>query len=294
MQTPANLSFESVCRSIMVATSFHINLLCHCFPTQQILAQVLSKRCFLISLRSSVVRQALDKFCPKHFFPVSISHFVSVFVFYFSVLFKDMLFAVFLFAWKEVPVCPRNWLTSRSPICARSIWVQPRRSEHLEILDVQLPLNLNHLKSASALLLSGMQGQVGATKGGLGAICNYANYSASHSSKVSSLKMSNFSHQAFWMKLEKLQLFCESQNHNAFTVNMNCVRVLPGPCHLYKIRTWVSQSDSLAELSKLFPSLTLWKPSPPPPSPSDSDYKSRLTGGPCSTLPVTLTSPARH
>ena len=166
MQTPANLSFESVCRSIMVATSFHINLLCHCFPTQQILAQVLSKRCFLISLRSSVVRQALDKLCPKQFFPVSISHFVSVFVFYFSVLFKDMLFAVFLFAWKEVPVCPRNWLTSRSPICARSIWVEPMHSEHLEILDDRLLPNLNHLKSASALLLSGMQGQVGATKGG--------------------------------------------------------------------------------------------------------------------------------
>ena len=76
-------------------------------------------------------------------------------------------------------------------------------SEHLEILDDQLLPNLNHLKSASALLLSGSQGQVGATKGGLGAICNYANYSASHCSKVSSLKMSNFSHQAFWMKLEK-------------------------------------------------------------------------------------------
>ena len=81
-------------------------------------------------------------------------------------------------------------------------------SEHLEILDDRLLPNLNYLKSASALLLSGRQGQVGAAKGGLGAICNYANYSASHSSKVSSLKMSNFSHQAFWMKLEKLQLFC--------------------------------------------------------------------------------------
>ena len=39
-------------------------------------------------------------------------------------------------------------------------------SEHLEILNDQLFANLNHLKSASALLLSGMQGQVGATKGG--------------------------------------------------------------------------------------------------------------------------------
>ena len=203
----------------------------------------------------------------KALFSISISHFVSVFVFYFSVLFKDKLFAVFLFAWKEVPVCPRNWLSSRSPICARSIWVQPMHSEHLEILADQLHFNLNHLKSASALLLSGSQGQVGATKGGLGAICNYANYSASHCSKVSSLKMSNFSHQAFWMKPEKLQLFCEQKN-NALRVNMNCERVFPGPCHLYKLCTWVSQSDSLAELFKLFPSLTVWKPSPPPPSPS--------------------------
>ena len=63
---------------------------------------------------------------------------------------------------------------------------------------------------------------MGATKGGLGAICNYANYSASHCSKVSSLKMSNFSHQAFWMKLGKLRLLL-SQNHNALRVNMNCV-----------------------------------------------------------------------
>ena len=99
-------------------------------------------------------------------------------------------------------------------------------SEHLEILADQLHPNLNHLKSASALLLSGSQGQVGATKGGLGAICNYANYSASHCSKVSSLKMSNFSHQAFWMKPEKLQLFCEQKN-NALRVNMNCERVFP-------------------------------------------------------------------
>ena len=110
-------------------------------------------------------------------------------------------------------------------------------SEHLEILDDRLLPNLNYLKSASALLLSGMQGQVGATKGGLGAICNYANYSASHSSKVSSLKMSNFSHQAFWMKLEKLQLFCGPQKNIALTVKMNCVRVFPGPSHLYKLRT---------------------------------------------------------
>ena len=65
---------------------------------------------------------------------------------------------------------------------------------------------------------------MGATKGGLGAICNYANYSASHCSKVSSLKMSNFSHQAFWMKPEKLQLFCEQKN-NALRVNMNCESV---------------------------------------------------------------------
>ena len=110
-------------------------------------------------------------------------------------------------------------------------------SELLEILADQLHPNLNHLKSASALLLSGSQGQVGATKGGLGAICNYANYSASHCSKVSSLKMSNFSHQAFWMKLEKLQLFCEHQKKIAMTVSMNCVGVFPGPCHLYKLRT---------------------------------------------------------
>ena len=54
--------------------------------------------------RKASSRQALS----KAIFSCSISHFVSVFVFYFSVLLKDKLFAVFLFAWKEVLVCPRN------------------------------------------------------------------------------------------------------------------------------------------------------------------------------------------
>ena len=60
--------------------------------------------------RKASSRQALS----KAIFSCSISHFVSVFVFYFSVLLKDKLFAVFLFAWKEVPVCPRNLC----PLCA--------------------------------------------------------------------------------------------------------------------------------------------------------------------------------
>ena len=54
-----------------------------------------------------------------------------------------------------------------------------------------------------------------------------------------------------------------------------------------------SESDSVSQLSNFFPpSPSSSPPSLPPVHPAD--YKSRLTGRPCSTLPVTLTSPARH
>ena len=55
----------------------------------------------------------------------------------------------------------------------------------------------------------------------------------------------------------------------------------------------LSESDSVSQLSNFFPpSPSSSPPSLPPVHPAD--YKSRLTGRPCSTLPVTLTSPARH
>ena len=53
-------------------------------PTQQILTQVLPKRCFLISLRSSVARQALYELGPKQF--LSYFHFSFCFCFCFLFL----------------------------------------------------------------------------------------------------------------------------------------------------------------------------------------------------------------
>ena len=167
-------------------------------------------------------------------------------------------------------------------------------SEHLEILDDQLLPNLNHLKSASALLLSGRRarwellrvvwGQFAIMPITLHLIARFGVLYLHELSAVS------YIYRFIW---EKQSLKLPS--------SIKCMQARMSISTTIEFVTFAgsasesesSESDSVSQLSNFFPpSPSSSPPSLPPVHPAD--YKSRLTGRPCSTLPVTLTSPARH